>query len=801
MHTKRSFFVLLAVTLIIIGQVACTSTPIPQPTTSVKLTPTVTNTPIPEPSEGITITVTSVDDSGPGTLRQALWDAQAGVTIIFDPAVFPPDNPNTIFLTSNLPTLRTGNLTLDASNAGVILDGSNIKGKTAMGLIIGSSGNTIQGLQIINFLEIGIGLEESASENVIGGDRNIGNGPLGQGNLISGNGLRGIDSIGASFNHIAGNFIGTDVSGQNPFGNEGDGIWIDGGIENVIGPNNIIAFNGTSGITIRNPDTLKNTITQNSIYDNGVDGVTGIFLSVGGNSELLRPVILDFDLEEGIARGITCAKCIVELFSDESRQGRIFEGRVTATDAGTFAFDAGQPFTGPHLTAITTDLEGNSSAFSRRTYGIRASIILQEENDSTVTRFQPQPAAELEDNRIGEMTTLHENVVSEEAAWVLSHFHNSLGLKWYRMSIDMFDWNEVEDTGLFSKYTITSLQDRFIREVYEDGFTILYTIVYWDDAIQTNGNYSRFQTEEEIQRYLEYIHFIVDHFKGYIQYYALLNEPNIGLGTQQYVESSDYINMVRSAIPVIRQADPDVKIIIGEVTPLYEQSAWDYFTDILRSDVISLVDGVSWHPGSASPEYREEYYYALPAQVEEITQIALANSFDGEFIASELHFRSAINPHPHEYSEYDLTAAVKYTIRNIVMFLGMEDFITGLALENDTYSPMVINWIQNVSTVMADATPAELTVEIESEVALIANYNFILSNGDRLVAIWSDGVAFEYDPGLNSTVVINGLPAEKVVGIDVLNGIEQELIFSIEDGKLIIRDLLIRDYPIILRLH
>jgi len=754
-----------------------------------------------EPPEGITITVTSTDDSGPGTLRQALQDTQAFDTITFDPAVFPPDAPTTIFLTDTLPTIQQGYLTVDASNAGVILDGSNIKEGSATGLIIGSSGNTIQGLQIINFLDIGIGLEESASGNVIGGDRNIGNGPLGQGNLISGNGLRGIDSIGASFNHITGNYIGTDVSGQNPFGNEGDGIWMDGGIENIIGPNNIIAFNGTSGITIRNPNTLKNTITQNSIHDNGVDGVTGIFLSVGGNSELLSPVILDFDLEEGTARGITCAKCIVELFSDESRQGRIFEGQATASDTGFFVFDAGRFFTGPHLTAITTDIEGNSSAFSRRTYGIRASIIMQEENDSPVTRFQPQPSTELEDNRIGQMTSLHESVFSKEDAWVLSHRHNSLGLKWHRISIDMFDWNEVEDTRFFSKYTITSLQDRFIREASEDGFTILYTIVYWDDEIQTDGNYSRFQTEEEIQRYLEYIQFIVEHFKGYIQYYALLNEPNIGLGTQQYVESSDYINMVRLAVPIIRQADPEAKIIIGEVTPLYEPGAWDYFTDILRSDVISLVNGVTWHPGSASPEYMEDYHYALPARIEEITQIALANGFDGKFIASEVHFRSAINPHPHEYSEYDLTAAMKYTIRNIVMFLGMEDFITGLALDDATFSPMVINWIQNVSTVMAGATPAELTVEIESKAAFIANYNFVLSNGDQLVAIWSDDIAVENDPGLNSTVVINGLSAEKVVGIDVLNGIEQELIFSIEDGNLIIRDLLIKDYPIFLRLH
>jgi hypothetical protein len=38
------------------------------------------------------------------------------------------------------------------------------------------------------------------------------------------------------------------------------------------------------------------------------------------------------------------------------------------------------------------------------------------------------------------------------------------------------------------------------------------------------------------------------------------------------------------------------------------------------------------------------------------------------------------------------------------------------------------------------------------------------------------------------------------MGIDVLHGFEQQMITSEEDGNLVIRDLLVRDYPIILRL-
>src|SRR3974390_1075088 len=72
------------------------------------------------------ITVTRSADGGPGTLRQALLDAQPYDTITFDPAVFPANAPATIVLSSGLPELTQGYLTIDASNAGVILNGSNI---------------------------------------------------------------------------------------------------------------------------------------------------------------------------------------------------------------------------------------------------------------------------------------------------------------------------------------------------------------------------------------------------------------------------------------------------------------------------------------------------------------------------------------------------------------------------------------------------------------------------------------------------------------------------------------------------
>ena len=219
---------------------------------------------------GRTLVVTSPADEGPGTIRRALLDAQPGDTITFDSAVFPPEDPTTITVLSGLPGLTQGQVTIDASRAGVILDGSQLPREgQASGLDITSSGNRILGLQMRGFAG-GALLIRDGSNNQIGGA-----GP-GEGNVLSGN-WDGINVIGsgARDNVIRGNYFGTDASGTVALGNHADGVWIGRGAQgNVVGgataaERNVISGNGSSGVVI--DGGLRNTVQGNYI---GTD-VTG----------------------------------------------------------------------------------------------------------------------------------------------------------------------------------------------------------------------------------------------------------------------------------------------------------------------------------------------------------------------------------------------------------------------------------------------------------------------------------------------------------------------------------------------
>ena len=155
-------------------------------------------------------------------------------------------------------------------------------------------------------------------------------------------------------------------------------------------------------------------------------------------------------------------------------------------------------------------------------------------------------------------------------------------------------------------------------------------------------------------------------------------------------------------------------------------------------------------------------------------------------------------PHPTEPGVYSQTACAKYFARGIVRNLGM-DVTVGVG-GISSVRPIHYSTVQNLCTIMAGTEPLDLPAEIESEATNIRSYSFSLPNGDRLLALWTDGVAVDDDPGINATVTLPGFSAQKMVGIDVLNSFQQELVTSTEDGNLVINNLLVKDYPIILHL-
>lgn len=754
------------------------------------------------PSSKTQIVVTSPQDSGPGTLRQALEGAKAGASITFDANIFPPDNPAIITLLSPLPRLDEGRIILDASEAGVIIDGSQAVGDWTPGLEISSSENIIRGLQIKSFSGSGILVDASAGQNRIGGDRARGKSLVGQGNLIK-NCVVGIALRGPE-NQIIGNLIGTDAGGQQRWGNILAGISLqENANRNVIGPGNIIAYNGTSGsgggVDIQSTDIVGNRITQNDIHDNADPAIFYDFAEGRRPAQLPQPPqILDYNLLQGEASGLACAGCTVEFFTTLPAGGEFYEGSTVAGMGGEFLFEKDGGFQGGQLKATSYAENQNNSEFSAYVYSASFSIRLQNFNAHPRLALSAVKFQDAQFNGIG--ITQYLSCEDEETAASYLFDAERMGYKWVRVSLDQFDWSDVKRTGQYSELKVSACQEKAIDLLHQNGVQILYDLVYWDPEIQLNDGYTRFHTNEEIERYKEYVRYIVGHFKGKIQWYSLLNEPNVPSG-QGAVLAGDYINLTRQVIPIIREVDPAAKIVIGELTPLNESGAMNYMRTILRSDIPGMVDGIAWHGGAGnSMEYQPDYYRSYPRWVKEIVTTAQAKGFTGQFFSTELQWRTVKTASPSTprwvYSnstvgKYYARAIVSQRAKNFLVTVGFQDYET---------IPEAVRVISSLTNLLGGTQPTNVEVKVKKPPQDLRTAAFRLPDGSTLLAFWRDVTAKDDDPGAPNTVKIFGAKAGTLIGINPLYAFQQELNFSQEKDAVVVENFLIQEYPTFIRI-
>ena len=262
----------------------------------------------------------NANDSGGGSLRQAILDANAAAgtdTIEFHIA---GAAPFTISPTSTLPSVNDS-VVIDATTQAGFIDHPVVElngisaGTGTRGLLILAGYSTVRGLAIDRFSGDGIRIEGNGTNIIEGnflgvglsGNSDSGNGEGGvtiyrsRGNLIggttpasrniiSGGNLAGIYIIDppSTGNRVLGNFIGTDFTGTIDRGNIQDGIVIWEASQNTIGgltagARNVISGNNESGIYLAGLGATDNQIVGNFIgttfqgaspLGNGENGVT-----------------------------------------------------------------------------------------------------------------------------------------------------------------------------------------------------------------------------------------------------------------------------------------------------------------------------------------------------------------------------------------------------------------------------------------------------------------------------------------------------------------------------------------------
>jgi hypothetical protein len=278
-------------------------------------------------------TVTDTNDSGPGTLRQAILDANASAqasVIVFN--ISPASGVIKITVAAPLPPVSVPVVIDGWSQPGnfgglgphIELNGSNA-GPNADGLTLAGGNSTLNGLIISRFDGAGLKLQAKGHNevryNYFGRDATSTT-PQGNGvglsieadspdndivlNSISGNDGDGVH-VKSNNNVLQQNRIGTAYIPTDPRGNKNHGIVIINAANNVIGANppaifgNIIAGNGGDGLRLEGAGTTGNKIWANQIgdvYDSAGkpygNGGSGISVADSASNNFIGPLPGDF---------------------------------------------------------------------------------------------------------------------------------------------------------------------------------------------------------------------------------------------------------------------------------------------------------------------------------------------------------------------------------------------------------------------------------------------------------------------------------------------------------------------------
>ena len=423
-------------------------------------------------------------------------------------------------------------------------------------------------------------------------------------------------------------------------------------------------------------------------------------------------------------------------------------------------------------------------------------VAFQLGNDRATRPIELETLDELTGNGIGDLFPLDRHprwgCPPPRRDWSWTHVKR-LGLSWVRISLDRMDWEQARDQNDYSRFHVNACQDEMVSLFARKGITMVYTIVYWDEELNAERP-PDLSDQRELQLYLDYARFLLDHLKDRIRSWEILNEAI------WYVDLPDYLELIRRVVPIIRAEDPDARIIAGGASDLRHEINRDYLFGLLSSDVVSLLDGIVWHPMyGPSPEREDtrQYYEEYPELVREIEEVAEAHGFTGEYLAEEMGWRTTTEPSPYEPWGYTPLEKAKYTARAIVMHRGMGIW-AGVGV-NATILPFV-EVVRNLGIVLDGAQPGTLDVQIQTDAADLMSYAFVLPNGDRMLALWTNGVAVDEDPGVPATLTFEGSQATGAIGIDVLEGFQQQLVTVRSGSDLVIDDLLVKDYPFFLRL-
>ncbi len=392
-----------------------------------------------------------------------------------------------------------------------------------------------------------------------------------------------------------------------------------------------------------------------------------------------------------------------------------------------------------------------------------------------------------------------------------------LGAKWIRANYwgGNLMWHYVEqEPGV---YVIDPVSDLAVSEAAKNGIDVIMGLEYgnwlYADSPRPNlaNNYDPILfdpppspiTPEQIEAYTRWVRFMVENFKDRITWWEIWNEPSTnraryGFGSDRE-GARHYANLIKATVPVIRELAPDSKIMISNA-----YWPWEIFKEEVFADVAQLIDGFELHVRVYEWSLDGANYQNLPKYIRDNRAEAESMGFNGVYLSQENQWFA--EPNPAQWMQGRIKPTYIGQAKNMARLMFQNAALEvvsfwqgGFQMESGTLAPSYYVF-RTLATVTDGAKPAEVEVGFSTK-RVIDHHGMRLPDGNLLLGLWLPGDAVDNHTGQKTEVTLPNLQANRITGIDTLNGTEQAVNFESEAGATVIRGLVVHDYPLVLRIE
>jgi len=388
------------------------------------------------------------------------------------------------------------------------------------------------------------------------------------------------------------------------------------------------------------------------------------------------------------------------------------------------------------------------------------------------------------------------------------------GFKWVRIgqyedSSDQTSWDWVErERGHFA---ISPQVDEFVNSLVDNGTTIELQLLYGNPMYTSPAGilpnsiipapvtvhnpdhslYSIFwppRTEAQIDAFIQYTKWMVNHFRGRIRYYSLWNEENGGYWLPKY-RPKEYGRLLKAFIPAVHDTDPSAKVVFGGLSNVETE----YPKEALEAcQCASGIDVFAYHtyPGNKPPEFVDAgaFGFNSPKALRKMVR-----SFPG--IRPDIQFWDDEYSQPDVQAKYFPRMLVYNWAFNVPTFIWElindtssdegDDYgiIHGMMYNASDFQPRPV-WgpLQNTNAVFADTErdrSIRIAVSNKGDLERTAKapffvYGFRSREGKVIVAYW---LGAQSKPGVNFVPRYATLKLEKT-------GIRRPVLVNIDSGKI-----------------